>query len=91
MVLFRRKRKSTDFNLKIELNGKQLYETNSLKHLGIRIDNKLNWKAHINHIVLKLIRANVMLYKVREYVNAEILKAIYHDLFESHIHYACII
>ena len=27
--------------------------------LGITIDNKLNWKAHINDIALKLIRANV--------------------------------
>ena len=32
-----------------------------------------------------------MLYKVIDFVNAEILKAIYHALFESHIHYACII
>ena len=32
-----------------------------------------------------------MLYKVRDFVNAEILKSIYYALFESHIHYACII
>ena len=50
-----------DFNPKIKLNGKRLYETNSVKYLGIRIDNKLNWKAHINDIVLKLLRANAML------------------------------
>ena len=54
MVLFRPKRKSMDFNLKIKLTGKQLYETNSVKYLGIRIDTKLNWKAHINDIALKL-------------------------------------
>ena len=91
MVLFRPKRKSMDFNLKIKLNGKRLYETNSVKYLGIRIDNKLNWKVHINDIALKLIRANAMLYKVRDFVDAGILKSIYHALFESHIHYACII
>ena len=80
-----------DFNLKIKLNGKQLYETNSVKYLGIRIDTKLNWKAHINDIALKL-RANAMLYKVRDFVNAGILKSIYHALlFELHIHYACTI
>ena len=91
MVLFRPKRKSMDFSLKIKLNGKQLYEINSVKYLGIRIDKKLNWKAHINDIALKLIRANAMLYKVRDFVDAGILKSIYHALFESHIHYACII
>ena len=62
-----------------------------MKYLGIRIDSKLKWKAHADDIVLKLTRANVMLYKVIDFVNAEILKAIYHALFESHIHYACII
>ena len=67
------------------------YKANSVKYLGIRIDKKLNWKAHINDIALKLIRANAMLYKVRDFVDAGILKSIYHAIFESHIHYACII
>ena len=49
-----------------------------MKYLGIRIDSKLNWKAYIDDIALKLIRANSMLYKVRDFVNAGILKAIYH-------------
>ena len=48
-----------------------------MKHLGIRIDNKLNWKAHINDIALKLIRANAMLYKVRDFADAGILNSIY--------------
>ena len=72
MVSFRPKRKSMDFNLKIWLNGKQPYETNSLKYLGIRIDNKLNWKAHVNDIALKVIRANAVLYKVRDFLDARI-------------------
>ena len=61
-----------------------------MKYLGIRIDNKLNWKAHINNIALKLIRGNAMLYKCRDFVDAGILKSIYHALFELHIHYVCI-
>ena len=58
---------------------------------SIRIDNKLNWKAHINDIAFKLIRANAMLYKVRDFADAGILKSIYYALFELHIHYPCII
>ena len=76
MVLFRLKKKSIDFNLKIKLNGKQLYETSSVKYLGIKIVNKLNWKAHIDDIAFKLIRASAMVYEVRDYVNIGILKAI---------------
>ena len=32
-----------------------------------------------------------MLYKVRDFVNTNILKSIYYALFESHFNYACII
>ena len=62
-----------------------------MKYLNIRIDNKLNWRAHIDDIVLKLIKASGMLYQVRDFVNTRILKAIYLVLYESHVHYACII
>ena len=41
MALFRQKRKSMDFNLKIKLNGKRLYEVNSVKYLGVRTGNKI--------------------------------------------------
>ena len=37
-----------DFNFKMKLNGKRLDQTNSVKYVGIRIHNKLNWKANIN-------------------------------------------
>ena len=62
-----------------------------MKYLGIKIDNNFNWRSHIDDIALTLIRANAMLYKVRDYVNAGISKMIYHALFESNIHYAFII
>ena len=71
-------------------NEKWIYEIKSVKYLGIKIDNKLEWKAHIDDIAIKLIRANVMLYKVRDYVNTTILKSFYHVLFELHTHYVCI-
>ena len=29
------------------------YKTNSVKYRGIKIDSKLDWKAHINNIALK--------------------------------------
>ena len=77
--------------MKIKLNGKRLYPTDSVKYLGVKIDGKLNWKSHVNATATKLNRANAMLYKVRDFVTANILKSIYYALFESHTNYACII
>ena len=53
-----------DFSLKTTLNRIRVYETNSVKY----VDNKLNWKAHIDDNALKLIRANALLYKVTDFV-----------------------
>ena len=36
MVQLSPKRKKMNFNLKLKLNGKQLYKTNSVKYLGIK-------------------------------------------------------
>ena len=77
--------------MKIKLNGKRLYPTDSVKYPGVKIDSKLNWKSHVNATATKLNRANATLYKVRDFANANILKSIYYALFESHINYACII
>ena len=35
---------------KIKVNGKRLYETNSVKYLRIRIDNKFKWGVHTDDI-----------------------------------------
>ena len=91
LIIFKPKRKPLDFNMKIKLNGKRLYPTDSVRYLGVKIDSKLNWNSHVNAIATKLNQANAMLYKVRDFVNANILKSIYYALFESHINYACII
>ena len=47
--------------------------------------------ANIYDIAIKLNKANAMLYKIREYVNDDILKSVYYALFESHINYASIV
>ena len=74
LIIFKPKRKSLDFNMKIKLNGKRLYPTDSVKYLEVKFDSKLNWKSHANVTVTKLNRANAMLYNVRDFVNANILK-----------------
>ena len=90
LIIFKPKRKLLDFNMQVKLNGKRLYPNDSVKYLGVKMESKLNWKSHVNAIAAKLNRANAMLYKVRDFVNANVLKSIYYALFESHNKYACI-
>ena len=67
---------------------KTLYPSESVKYLGVKIDDNLNWKDQTYDIITKLNRENVLLYKIRNYVTFNTLKAIYFPIFDSHINYA---
>ena len=60
LFFFSSSKKQSDCNLKIKLNRKRLYETDSVKHLGIQIDKRLSRKQQINHVALKLNKANAI-------------------------------
>ena len=64
-MLFTSSKKQLHCDLKIKLNGKRLYETDSVRYLGIQIDKRLTWKQQINHVAPKLNKANAMLSKLR--------------------------
>ena len=62
--------------MKLKLNGKRLYTTDSVRYLGIKIDENSNWHQQINTVVVKLNKANAMLSKVRYFVDKKTLKSI---------------
>ena len=66
-------RKQFDCDLKIKLNGKKLYETDSVKYLGIYIDKRLTWKQQINHVAFKVNKANAVLSKLKHVLNIKTL------------------
>ena len=91
LVLFTSSKKQLDCDLKIKLNGKRLYETDSVKYLGIQIDKRLTWKQHINLVALKLNKANAMLSKLRHVLDIKTLRSVYYAIFESHLCYASLV
>ena len=56
---------------------------------GFFYNNRTEKKKHIDHVALKLNKANAMLYKIRDFVSQNLLNTIYYALFESHLNYAC--
>ena len=91
LVIFKHQRKKLDSSIKIKLNLKRLYPSKSVKYLGIKIDENLNWKQHIHDITIKLNRPNSLLFIIRNYVNKYILRTTYFALFDFHINYANLI
>ena len=91
LVIFKHQRKKIDSEVKIKLNRKRLYPTDSVKYLGIRIDENSNWKHHLSNIAIKLNRANVLLFKMSNSINLNTLKTTYYAIFDSHIKYANVV
>ena len=90
-VIFKHQRKKLDSAIKIKPSRKRLYPSKSVKYLGIKLYENLNWKQHIHDIVIKLNRANALLSVIRNYVNKLTLRTIYFAIFDSHINYANLI
>ena len=91
VVLFKSSKKLTDVPLKLKLNGKRLYPTNSVKCLNIKIDENVDWKQQISDMAIKLNRRNAILFNLRHFIYIKTLKSIYHAIFEPHLCYPSLV
>ena len=65
----------------------------SVKYLGIKTDENLNWNQQIPDIAIKLNRANAILSKLRNFIDRnqfinKSLKSTYHAIFEPYLCYS---
>ena len=88
-MLFSNKRNNPQ--LKILLDDKYLDVETETTFLGVLIDNKLTWRAHINHISSKISKSIAILRMFRQSFPKEILRKIYMSLIFSHINYCNLI
>ena len=77
--------------LKIRINDIEIERKSITKFLGLQIDEKLNWKAHITHLCNKVSKSIAILRKVRSIFPLNILKMIYMSLIYSHLNYCILI
>ena len=80
MVIFKSKRKKLNDIAKM-LSGKKNYPTANVNYLGVKTDQYLTWKHHINDVTVKLNRANALLFKIRKFFDDKILRSIYFAIF----------
>ena len=90
LVYFRKKGTPTP-NYKVTLNGFKLLASNSIKYVGVLLDEHLMYNAHLTDLKVKLKRANNILSISRHYVPKKILEQIYYGQFNSKMTYGCLI
>ena len=66
--------------------GEQFTE-NSIKFLGIILDEQLSWKYHIKHISAKISKTLFAINLVKNSLPHGALRTLYHALIQSHISY----
>ena len=73
--------------INLKLNETKVDEKVVTKYLGVLIDNKLNWKSHIEHVKTKVSRGNGMISRIRYFVNEQCLLNLYYSFIQSHVNY----
>ena len=79
-------RKTIEVN-SLKIGNNQITRANSVKFLGIYIDEKLSFKTHIDNISEKTGKTVGLLYRLNKFLPDYILKTLYHCLVSPHISY----
>ena len=71
----------------IYINGQLITKVHTTKFLGIIIDDKLNWHAHLEYLSKKLRSMTGAIKRMRLSIPKAYYRTIYSALFESHLNY----
>ena len=74
-------------SLKLCFYKNPIKRVESIPFLGIKLHEALSWKPHILALLQKVRRNIGILFKLRSYLNTNILKNIFYSLVVSHLRY----
>ena len=75
-------------SMNIFINGYQIEKVNTIKYLGLNIDDKLSWSHQVKYLETQLSQASGIISKLRHYVNFDCLKSYYYAKVFSYLQYA---
>ena len=90
-MIITNKKKIGDDEFYLKLNSKKLERCHQYKYLGVLIDDKLTWKAHIQYICEKIGKTCGVFAKLRHCTDISTLKSVYFALVFSHLQYCNLI
>ena len=86
-MMFRRTRIKHNTNFKIIINNDIVDYKNNTKFLGVIIDNKLNWDAHILYIKSKISKSIGILLKIRKILQNNTMRNMYFTFIYPYLIY----
>ena len=88
---FHKSRQKDDIPLvlpKLTINDHQIARVESIKFLGVFLDENLTWKEHIKYTENKIAKNIGLLWKAKPFVNKKCLLSLYFSYIHSYINYA---
>ena len=70
-ILFKGKNKKIYKNISIIFDKTQLVQKQSIKFLGVVIDENLSWKLHISYICKKISKSTGIIFRCRYYLSTK--------------------
>ena len=77
IIIFKRKHQVITKHLNFRVNGQKINPTNSVKYLGVFLNDSLTWTTHLTNLIPKFNRAIGLLAKIRHYTPKSLLKTLY--------------
>jgi hypothetical protein len=68
-----------------------IQQVKEIKYLGLLVDEKINWKPHINYLKSKLITYLRVFYMLSFVCNRQLLRTVYYALVNSKMEYGLIV
>ncbi len=62
-------------------------QVDEMKYLGLWVDSKVSWKAHVNYLKLKLVKYVRVFYMLSYVCNQQLLRTVYYALVNSKLEY----
>jgi hypothetical protein len=85
------KDKSQTIHFTLSHNFANKNSVNSVKLLGIYLDQSVTWNKHIDFVINKLSKSYYIIRKLKSNISSEFLKMSYFALFHSHITYGILL
>ena len=86
-MLFCSRGKQISNDVKIFIDNTEISQVTTTKFLGVIIDNKLDWKYHIDHICNKVSKNIGIILKARKVFDKSTLIALYYSMIYPYLTY----
>ena len=72
----------------LKINNRDIERVNTMKFLGVLLDDNLSWKEHMKYFENKIAKNIGLMHRAKSFLDKEYLLALYYSYVHSYLNYA---